>query len=74
MSHYSYLSTHTDYQSKIYKNHYFGGFGRTGKWIQENVIFMRFFVVVLKWVKTEKLLNEQPAHAIAKCTLTGQVQ
>ena len=44
-----------------------------GKWIQEKIIFMRFCCFKLS-KKVEKLLNEQPTLAIAKCTLTGLVQ
>ena len=53
--------------------HYFGGYGHIGKWIQENIIFMRFCCFKLS-KKIEKLLNGQLAHAITKCTLTGLVQ
>ena len=49
-------------------------YGHTGKWIQENTIFMRFCCYFKLRKKTEKLLNEQPTLAIAKCTLTGLVQ
>ena len=35
---------------------------------------MRFGCCFKLSKKTEKLLNEQPTHAIAKCTLTGLVQ
>ena len=48
-----------------------GGYGHIGKWIQENVIFMRFCCCFKLSKKIEKLLNEQPIHAITKCTLTG---
>ena len=51
-----------------------GGYGHTGKWIQENIIFMRLCCCFKLSKKSEKLLNEQPTHAIAKCTLTGLVQ
>ena len=69
------LSTHTVYQYKIpFFFYYLGGYGRTGKWIQENTIFMRFCCCVKLCQKTEKLSKEQPVHAIAKCTLTGLVQ
>ena len=51
-----------------------GGYGHTGKWIQENIIFMRFCCCFKLSKKTEKLLNEQLTHIIAKCTLTGLVQ
>ena len=44
-----------------------GGYGHTGKQIQENIIFMRFCCFKIKLSK--KLLNEQPTHTIAKCTL-----
>ena len=70
----AYLSTHTVYQYKKFKNHYFGGYGHTGKWIQENIIFMRFCCCFKLSKKTDTLVNEQQTHAIAKCTLTGLVQ
>ena len=50
-----------------------GGYGHIGKWIQENIIFMRFCCFKLS-KKIGKLLNEQPTLTIAKCTLTGLVQ
>ena len=50
-----------------------GGYGHIGKWIQENIIFMRFCCFKLS-KKFEKLSNEQLAQAITKCTLTGLVQ
>ena len=72
----AYLSTQTVYQYKI---HLFfsllllllfffggggeGGFGHTGKWIQENIIFMQFCFKLSK--KIEKLLKEQPTHTLA---------
>ena len=51
-----------------------GGYGHTGKWIQENIIFMRFCSCFKLSKKTEKLFNEQPTHAIAKRTRTLLVQ
>ena len=51
-----------------------GGYGHIGKWIQENIIFVRFCCCFKLSKKTEKLLNEQRTRAIAKCTLTGPVQ
>ena len=51
-----------------------GGYGHIGKWIQENIIFMRFCCCFKLNKKNEKLSNKQPTHAIAKCTLTGLVQ
>ena len=51
----------------------FGGYGHIGKWIQENIIFMRFCCCFKLSKKTEKLLNEQLTLAIAKCTRTGLV-
>ena len=51
-----------------------GGYGHTGKWIQENTIFMRFCCCFKLSKNTEKLLNKQPTLASAKCTLTGLVQ
>ena len=60
------------------KNFFFsiilGGYGRTGKWIQENIIFMRFCCCFKLSKMIEKLSNEQPMKAITKCTLAGQVQ
>ena len=50
-----------------------GGYGHMGKWVRENIIFMRFCCCFKLSKKIEKLLNEQPTHAIAKCTLTGLV-
>ena len=44
------------------------------KWIQENIIFMRFCCCFKLSKKTEKLSNEQLTHPITKCTLTGIVQ
>ena len=71
----SYLSTHTVHQYKIKKKIIiFGGYGQTGKWIQENIIFMRFCCCFKLSKKTEKLSNEQPMNAITKCTLAGLVQ
>ena len=51
-----------------------GGYGHIGKWIQENIIFMRFCCCFKLSKKTEKLLNKQPTYVTAKCTLTGLVQ
>ena len=69
-----YLSTHTVYLYKNFKKSLFwGGYGHTGKWIQENIIFMRFCCCVEQSKKIEKLSNEQLTHAIAKCTLTGLI-
>ena len=51
-----------------------GGYGHIGKWIQENIIFMRFCCCFKLRKKTEKLSNEQLTHTVAKCTLTGLVQ
>ena len=71
----TYLSTHTVYQYEIYKkSHYFGGYGHIEKWIQGNIIFMRFCCCFKLSKNIEKLLNEQPTHTIAKWTLTGLVQ
>ena len=47
-----------------------GGYGHTGKWIQENIIFMRFCCCFKLSKKTEK----QPMNTITKCTLAGLVQ
>ena len=47
-----------------------GGYGHTGKWIQENIRFCCCFTLSKK---IEKLVNKQQTHAIAKCT-TGLVQ
>ena len=72
--------THTipvnPYSLPVWKYRFFiilGGYGHTGKWIQENIIFMRF-CCCFKLSKTEKLSNEQPVNAITKCTLAGLVQ
>ena len=56
----AYLSTRTVYQDKIHLffSLFWGGFGHTGKWIQENIIFMQFCFKLSK--KIEKLLKEQP--------------
>ena len=50
-----------------------GGYGHIRKWIQENIIFMRF-CCFKQSKKTEKLSNEQPTHAIPKCTLAGLLE
>ena len=47
-----------------------GGYGHIGNRIQENIIFMRFCFCFKLSKKTEKLSNEQPTQAIAKCTLS----
>ena len=49
-------------------------FGHTGKWTQENIIFMRFCCCFKLSKKIEKLSNEQPMNAITKCTLAGLVK
>ena len=41
------------------------GCGHIGKWVQENIIFMRFCWHFKLSKKTEKLLNEPLTHAIA---------
>ena len=46
-----------------------GGYDHTGKWIQENIIFMRFCCCFKLSKKIEKLSNEQPMNAIIKFTL-----
>ena len=51
-----------------------GEYGHTGKWIQENVIFVRFCCCFKLSKKIEELSNEQPMNAITKCTLAGLVQ
>ena len=51
-----------------------GGYGHTGKWIQENLTFMRFCCCFTLSKKIEKLVNEQQTHAITKCTRIGLVQ
>ena len=51
-----------------------GRYGHTGKWIQENITFMRFCFCFKLSKKIEKLSNEQPMNAITKCTLAGLVQ
>ena len=50
-----------------------GGCGYIGKWIQENIMFMRFCCFKLS-KNIEKLSYEQLTHAIANCSLTGLVQ
>ena len=71
----AYLSTHTIYQYKrLFFSIILGGYGHIGKWIQENIIFMRFCCCFKLSKKTEKLLNKQPTYVTAKCTLTGLVQ
>ena len=74
MQHNAYLSTHTVYWYKIQYFHYFRGYDHTGKWIQENIIFMRFCCCFKLRKKTEKLSEEQLMNAITKCTLAGLVQ
>ena len=70
----AYLSTHTVHQHKILLFFIIlGGYGLSGKWIQENIIFMRFCCFKLS-KKIEKLSNEQLMNAIGKCTLAGLVQ
>ena len=49
-----------------------GRYSHTGKWIQENIIFMRFCCFKLS-KKIEKLSNEQPMNTITKRTLAGRV-
>ena len=66
----AYLSTHTVYWYKIQFLHYFGRiWPYIAKWIQGNIIFMRFCCCFKLSKKIEKQLNEQPTHAITKCTL-----
>ena len=70
----AYLSTHTVCRYKIqllFILIIFGGICHIGKWIPENTIFMQFPCCFKLSKNTEKLSNEQPTHAIAKCTLTG---
>ena len=68
-------TTHTVYQYKIIsKIIIWWGYGHIGKWIQENIIFMRFWCCFKLSKMIEKLSNKQPTHTIAKCTLTGLVQ
>ena len=50
-----------------------GGYGHTGKWIQENAILIIFRCFKLSKM-IERLLNQQLTQSIAKCTLTGLVQ
>ena len=62
-----------------YKIHFFSLFWGnmailTGKWIQENVIFVRFCCCFKLSKKIEELSNEQLMNAITKCTLAGLVQ
>ena len=72
----AYLSTRTVYQYKIqgFFSIILGRYGHIGKWIEENIIFMRFCCCFKLSEKIEKLSNEQPTHAITKCTRTGLVQ
>ena len=51
-----------------------GGSGHTGKWIQENVIFMRVCCCFKLSKKIEKLSNKQPMNTITICTLAGLMQ
>ena len=59
---------------KILKIIILGRYGHTGKWIQENIIFMRFCCCFKLSKKIEKPSNKETTHAIAKCALTGLVQ
>ena len=71
------LSTRTVYQYKIQLLFFLivlGGYGHTGKWIQEHIIFMRFCCCFKLSKNIEKLSYEQLTHAIANCSLTGLVQ
>ena len=70
----SYLSTIQFTSIKFIKIIIWGGYGQTGKWIQENIIWLRFCCCFKLSKKTEKLSNEQPMNAITKCTLAGLVQ
>ena len=72
----AYLSTHTVYWCKMsfFSPLFWGDMAILEKWIQENIIFMRFCCCFKLSKKTEKLLNEQLTHIIAKCTRTGLVQ
>ena len=47
-----------------------GGYGHTGKWIQENIIFVRFCCCFKLSEKTENT----PMNSITKFTLAGLVQ
>ena len=66
----TYLSTHTVYQYEIL--FFFSLWGGGNMAIMENGYRKTKCFKLSK--KTEKLLNKQPTHAIAKCTLTGLVQ
>ena len=59
---------------KILKIIILGRYGHTGKWIQENIIFVRFCRCFKLIQKIQKLSNELPTNTIAKCTLTSLVQ
>ena len=59
---------------KILKIIILGRYGHTGKWIQENIIFVRFCRCFKLSKKIEELSNEQLMNAITKCTLAGLVQ
>ena len=74
-AHVSYLSTHTVYWYNI---HFFslwggggGGYGHIGKWIQGNVIFMRFCCCFKLSKKTEKLLDDLLADTCHRQMLTN---
>ena len=50
-----------------------GRYGHIGKWVQENIIFMRFCCCFKLTKKIKKLLNEQLTHTIPNAQ-TGTVQ
>ena len=52
----AYLSIHTGYSMKYSFFIVLGGYGHIEKWIQENIIFMRFYCFKLS-KKTGKLSN-----------------
>ena len=71
----SYLSTHRVYQYKIQFLIILGGYGHNyWKMDTGRYHFHEIWCCFKLSKKIEKLLNEQPALTIAKCTLTGLVQ
>ena len=59
---------------KYIKNHYFRGIWPYWRMDTGKHHFHEICCCFKLSKKTEKLLNEQPTYAIAKCTLTGLVQ
>ena len=71
---YPYLSTYTVYLYKIQFFHYLRGIWPYWKMDTGKHNFHEILLLFYTAKKIEKLSNEQPTHAIAKCTLTGLVQ